>query len=295
MTICRIRARKVAYAAVALAIAHGAPALAQDAAPPEASPPAPRPQPEPEPEALAEPPRGAVGTVFGSTSVSFVELRGQDRTWSLASAGAALRTSSTGTTTAEVERAARPDLANVRAILRHEEQLSGDTTAYVQASASTGDPLREQWGVGAGVVQRISKHLQLTLDARAARYRTPGPEATRTAFTGLSVNPGVIVTPKGTPLELTAQAIVLRNDRGQWRLGGAVRATWYTGDRDLLFGGLSRYPENELGRVRQLTSGYLGVRRELGGGIGLRVVAEHARLEGTWTARTLSLGLEKRF
>lgn len=149
--------------------------------------------------------------------------------------------------------------------------------------------------MGAGIAQRVSKAVQLTLDTRAARYRTPGPAGTRTAFLGLAVKPGVIITPKGTPLELTAQAIVLRNERKEWRLGAAFRATWYTGDRDLLFAGISRYPEAELGRVRQLTSAVVGIRREVGGGIGLRASAEYARLEGAWTARTLSIGLEKRF
>jgi YaiO family outer membrane protein len=237
-----------------------------------------------------------VKSVFGSSAVSFVELRGKDRTWSLTSAGAAFNTSSTGTTTAEVQRATRPGLANVRGILRHDEQISQSTTVYLQASASTGDPLREDWGVGAGLAQRVSPQVQLTLDARAARYRTPGAGGrARTAFTGLAVNPGVVVSPKGTPLELSAQAIVLRNDRKQWQTGGAVRALWYTGDRDFLMLGASRYPENELGQVRQLTSAYAGMRRELGKGFGFRLTAEYARLEGTWTARTVNIGIEKRF
>jgi YaiO family outer membrane protein len=236
-----------------------------------------------------------VRAVFGSTSVSFVHLNGTDRTWSLASAGAAFNTSESGVTTAEVQRTARPGLTNVRAEVRHDQKIGPGTYVHVEVSASDGDPLREQWGVGAGIVQRVSKHVQLTLDARAARYRTLGPAGARSAFTGLTVTPGVIITPKGTPLELTAQAIILRNDRKQWQLGGAVRATWYTGDRDLLFAGLSRYPEIELGRVRQLTSAFVGMRRELGGGIGLRVSAEYAKLENAWNARTLSVGLEKRF
>lgn len=239
--------------------------------------------------------RPVVRTVFASGSVSFVDLRGKDGVWSLANAGIAINSSETGVTTAEVQRTTRPGLANVRGSVRHDEQVSKDTSVYVQASASTGDPLREDWGVGAGIVQRISKQFQLTLDTRAARYSTIDPAAAKPSFVGLAVTPGVIITPKGTPLEITAQAILLRNDRKDWQLGGAVRATYYTGDRDLLFAGLSRYPENELGVVRQSTSVYAGLRRELGQGIGLRVTAERTRLENTWTARTLSVGLEKRF
>lgn len=302
--------RKAALVAAALAASPGVAVHAQDQGPPAPERPLPQPQPQPTSEAEAEaeaeaaPPsepaaapdnRPAIKTVFASAAVSFVDLRGADLNWSLVGGGAVFNTSASGTTIAEVARAARPGLANIHASLRHEEQLSPRTRVYLQPSASAGDPLREDWGVSAGVVQKISAQLQLTLDARAARYRTPGPTGVRSAFTGLAVNPGVIITPKGTPLEITAQAIVLRNERKDWQIGGAARAIWYTGDRDLLFGGLSRYPENELGRVRQLTSAYLGVRREVGGGIGLRVVAEHARLQGVWTARTLSLGLEKRF
>ncbi len=288
MTGARFSGQRSALAAAAcvLALAPVVPASAQATAD---QPPAPEPAPAPMPE------RPPVRAVFGATSVSFVALNGQDRTWSLASAGAAFNTSETGVTSAEVQRTARPGLSNVRAEVRHDEHLTPNTAVYVQVSASDGDPLREQWGVGAGIVQRLSKHIQLTLDARAARYRTPGAPGQRTSFVGLAINPGVIITPKGTPLELTAQAIVLRNDRKEWQLGAAFRATWYTGDRDLLFAGLSRYPENELGRVRQLTSAYVGLRRELGGGIGLRATAEYARLEGAWHARTLSIGLEKRF
>ena len=59
--------------------------------------------------------------------------------------------------------------------------------------------------------------------------------------------------------------------------------------------GASRYPENELGVVRLLSSFFAGMQRELGRGIGLRLTAEQARLEGTWTARTISISLEKRF
>lgn len=298
MTLRLITSRTAAFVAAALAAAPGVAAHAQDAGPPEPEQPASQTQPQPLPLPDQTPPsddRPAVRTVFASSAVSFVDLRGADLTWSLVGAGAVFNTSSTGTTIAEVARAARPGLANVHASIRHEEQLSPRTRVYLQPSASVGDPLREDWGVSAGVVRKISAQLQLTLDARAARYRTPGPAGARSAFTGLSLNPGVIITPKGTPLEITAQAIVLRNDQKDWQIGGAARAIWYTGDRDLLFGGLSRYPENELGRVRQLTSAYLGVRREVGGGIGLRVVAEHARLQGVWTARSLSLGLEKRF
>lgn len=286
MTGARFSGQRGALAAAAcvLALAPVAPASAQATAD---QPPAPEPAPKSE--------RPPVRAVFGGTSVSFVALNEQDRTWSLASAGAAFNTSETGVTIAEVQRTARPGLSNVRAELRHDEQVTPNTAVYVSVSASDGDPLREEWGVGAGIVQRLSKQIQLTLDARAARYRTPGAPGQRTSFVGLTVNPGVVITPKGTPLELTAQAIILRNDRKEWQLGAAFRATWYTGDRDLLFGGLSRYPENELGRVRQLTSAFVGLRRELGGGIGLRASAEYARLEGSWHARTLSIGLEKRF
>lgn len=236
-----------------------------------------------------------VNSVFGSASVSLIELAGTDRTWSLVGGGAALNTSANGVTTAEVQHTARPGLENLRAGLRHDEQLSKDTGVYVQASVSTGDPLREDWGVGAGIVQRISAQLQLTLDARAARYSTLDPAATQPDFVGLAINPGVIITPRGTPLELSAQTIFLRNDRKDWQVGGAIRAMWYTGDRDFFIAGASRYPENELGVVRQLTSGYAGLRREMGQGIGLRVTAEYADLEGAWKARTLTVGLEKRF
>ena len=253
------------------------------------------PQPAPEPPAAPETDRPAIKSVFASGSVSFVELRGQDKAWSLTSGGVAFNTSDNGVTTAEVQRTARPGLANVRSALRHDEQLSKDTSVYIQASASSGDPLREDWGVSAGIVQRISAQLQLTLDARAARYSTPDPAALRPSFVGIAIIPGVVVSPRGTPLELSAQAIVLRNERKDWQVGGAVRALYYTGDRDYFMAGASRYPENELGVVRQLSSFFAGMRRELGQGIGLRVTAEHARLEGTWTARTISVGLEKRF
>ena len=145
-----------------------------------------------------------------------------------------------------------------------------------------------------GIVQRISAQLQLTLDARAARYWAPDPAALRPSFVGIAITPGVVLTPRGTPPEFSAQAIVLRNDRKDWQVGGAVRAIYYTGDRDYFMAGASRYPGNELGVVRNLSSFFAGMRRELGG-IGLRITAEHARLEGTWTARTISVGLEKRF
>lgn len=272
-------------AALGLAVAGGTCANAQTAPP----------EPAPEPPAAPNADCPDIKSVFASGSISFVELRGQDRNWSLATAGVAFNTSETGVTTAEVQRTARPGLENLRGALRHDEQLSKDTSVYVQASASTGDPLREDWGVNAGIVQRISAQLQLTLDARAARYSTPDPAAPRPSFVGLAITPGVVLTPQGTPLEFSAQAIVLRNDRKDWQVGGAVRAVYYTGDRDFFMAGASRYPENELGVVRQLSSFFVGMRRELGQGIGLRFTAEHARLEGTWTARTISLGLEKRF
>lgn len=272
-------------AALGLAVAGGTCANAQTAPP----------EPAPEPPAAPNADRPDIKSVFASGSISFVELRGQDRNWSLATAGVAFNTSETGVTTAEVQRTARPGLENLRGAMRHDEQLSKDTNVYVQASASTGDPLREDWGVNAGIVQRISAQLQLTLDARAARYSTPDPAAPQPSFVGLAITPGVVLTPRGTPLELSAQAIVLRNDRKDWQVGGAARAVYYTGDRDFFMAGASRYPENELGVVRQLSSFFVGMRRELGQGIGLRFTTEHARLEGTWTARTISLGLEKRF
>lgn len=237
----------------------------------------------------------AIASVFAYGSVSFVELGPRDRTWTLTGAGAAFNASDSGVVIAEVQNVTRPGLANQRGALRYDEQISARTSVYVQFSASTGDPLREDWGIAAGGAQRVSDQLQLTLDARAARYSTPDPAAPRPSFTGLAINPGVIFSPRGTPLELSAQAIVLRDDRKDWRAGAAVRALYYTGDRDFWMAGASRYPENELGIVRQLTSGYVGVRRDLGQGIGLRITAEYARLERAWTSRTLSLSLEKRF
>lgn len=276
-----LRPFAAALIAAAFAIAAGAPALAQTI-----------------PDMAADEPeksKPTVNAVFGSASVSFVELRGDDRTWSLIGGGVALNTSGQGVTTAEAQRTARPGLENLRASLRHDEQLTNDTGVYVQVSASTGDPLREEWGVGAGIVQRISAQLQLTLDARAARYATLDPAAVPSGFVGLAVNPGLVLSPRGTPLELSAQAIILRNDRKNWQVGGAVRALWYTGDRDFIMAGASRYPENELGVVRQLTSAYAGLRRDVGQGIGLRITAEHADLEGAWKARTLTISLEKRF
>lgn len=280
-------------AALGFAVAGTTCANAQTA--PTQPAPQPVPQPVPGPPATPNGDRPAIKSVFASGSTSFVELRGEDRTWSLTSGGVAFNTSATGVTTAEVQRTARPGLKNVRGALRHDEQLSKDTSVYVQASASSGDPLREDWGVSAGIVQRISAHLQLTLDARAARYSTPDPAALRPSFVGLAVIPGVVLSPRGTPIEFAAQAIVLRNERKEWQVGGAVRALYYTGDRDYFIAGASRYPENELGVVRQLSSFFVGMRRELGQGIGLRFTAEQARLEGTWTARTISVGLEKRF
>lgn len=285
------RAFAAPFATLVLAAASGTAAHAETApiGPPDEQAAAERPEERP-----AKPP--IVRSVFITGSVSFVDLRGKDGVWSLANAGIAINTSETGVTIAEVQRTARPGLENWRGSVRHEEQLSKDTRAYVRVAVSTGDPLREDWGVGAGISQRISKAVQLTLDGHMSRYSATAPAgAAKPRFTGIGINPGVVITPKGTPLEIDAQAIILRNDRKEWQLGGAVRATYYTGDRDLLFAGLSRYPENELGVVRQSTSFYAGMRRELGQGIGLRVSAEHTRLENTWTARTISVGLEKRF
>lgn len=243
----------------------------------------------------AETRKPALRSVFGYGAVSFVDLRGQDSTWSLVGGGLAVDASPSGVTTIEAQRAARPGLANWRGSVRHDEQLSPGTGIYGQVSASTGDPLREDWGLAAGAVQRVAARVQVKLDARIARYSTPDPAAAQPSFVGITLTPGVIVSPRGTPLELSAQAIVLRNDRGQWQTGGAARALYYTGDRDFFIAGASRYPENELGVVRQLTSAYVGLRRELGQGIGLRITAEYADLEGAWTARTVSLGLEQRF
>ena len=276
-------------AALGLAVAGGTSANAQT------TPPQPAPEPPAAPNAAPGADRPTIKSVFGSGSISFVQLRDEDLNWSLATAGAAFNTSATGVTTVDVQRSARPGLENLRGAVRHDEQLSKDTSVYVQASASTGAPLREDWGVSTGIVQRISAQLQLTLDARAARYSTPDPAAARPSFVGVAITPGVVLSPRGTPIEFSAQAIILRNDRKDWQVGGAVRALYYTGDRDFFTAGASRYPENELGVVRQLSSFFVGMRRELGQGIGLRFTAEHARLEGVWTARTISLGLEKRF
>lgn len=252
-------------------------------------------QPDAVQPAATEAPRRTVNSVFGYGAITFVELGEQDRTWTLTGGGAAINSSRSGVITAEVQRAARPGLANIRGSVRHDEQISPNTSAYMQVSASTGDPLREDWGIAAGGVQRVSAQVQLTIDTRIARYSTPDPAAAQSSFVGLAVTPGIVVSPRGVPLELTFQAIILRNDRKQWQAGGAVRALYYTGDRDFLIAGASRYPENELGIVRQLTSAYVGVRRELGHGIGVRVTAEYSDLETAWTARTISVGLEKRF
>lgn len=119
-------------AAGVLALVPALPAHAQSADEPTAVP------------AAAPPARPPERAVFGATAVSFVHLQGADRTWSLASAGVAINTGTTGVTTLEVERAARPGLANVRGVVRHDVQLSEKTSAYVQASASGGDPLREE-------------------------------------------------------------------------------------------------------------------------------------------------------
>lgn len=239
--------------------------------------------------------RPAVRAVFGAGSVSLVTSGGRESIWTQASAGVALATSAHGTATFEVQRITRPGLANLRGALRHEAQLSDGTAVAFALSASEGDPLRERWGIGGGIARRIGAQVRLALDARAARYRTLDLAGRSTSFVGLAVNPGLVVTPRGTPLELTAQAIMLRNERKAWQFGAMLRAHYYTGDRDFLVAGVSRYPENELGRVRQLTSAHVGLRREIGGGIGMRATAEYARLQGAWEARTISIGLEKRF
>jgi YaiO family outer membrane protein len=236
-----------------------------------------------------------VNSVFGYGAVSFVEQGGQNRTWSLIGGGVAVNASASGVTTFEAQRTARPGLENLRASIRHDENLSKATSAYVQVSASSGDPLREEWGIGGGIVQRVHPQLQLTLDARQARYATLDPAAARRRFDVIAITPGVVVSPRGTPLEVSAQAIFLRNERKDWQAGGALRAMFYTGDRDFFIAGASRYPENELGVVRQLTSVYAGMRRDIGGGLGIRITAEQARLERAWTARTLTIAIEKRF
>ena len=90
-------------------------------------------------------------TVFGFTSVSFVDLRGRDSTWSLTSAGAAFNTAERGVTVVEVQRTERPGLTIFRTELPHDQQLAEGTAASLQVSASGGEPLREQWGVGGGL------------------------------------------------------------------------------------------------------------------------------------------------
>lgn len=286
MILPSIRLRQ---ALVGLIAPIGLAALAATPANAQSGPPAP---PQLASEEASKPP---VKSVFAYGAVSFVDLRGRDSTWALAGAGAVVNVSANGVTTVEAQRTARPDLENWRGSVRHDEQFSNATSAYIQVSASSGDPLREDWGIAAGGVQRVGTGVQLTLDTRIARYSTPDPAAEQSSFVGLAVTPGIIVSPPGTPLEFSAQAIILRNDRKQWQAGGAVRALYYTGDRNFFVAGASRYPENELGTVRQLTSVYAGVRHELGQGIGMRFTAEQAKLEGAWKSRTLSIGLEMRF
>lgn len=251
-------------------------------------------QPTKPPIAMSEE-RPKIRSVFAAGAVSSVELGGQGQTWSLVSGGATFNSRPAGVTAVDVQRTSRPAVTNWRMALRHDEQLSENTGLHLELSASTGDPLREDWGVGGGIVQRLSAQVQLTFDARAARYSTPDPAAPRNSFVGLAARPGVIVTPSGTPLEVAVQAIVLRNEQKKWQAGGAVRALYYIGDRDFFIAGASRYPENELGRVLQLTSIYAGARHEIGHSIGLRGMVEYSSLENAWKSTTISIGLEKRF
>jgi YaiO family outer membrane protein len=236
-----------------------------------------------------------VAAVFAYGSLSTVRQGGANQTWSSIGGGATFNLSDSAIATAEVERISRVGLDNLRGAIRVEQQFSSRTRAHVSLSASTGDPFREDWAIGGGITQRVSPQMQLTLDARQARYSMIDPAALQGSFSITSVLPGVVVAPRGTPLELSAQLINLRNAAGNWQQGWATRGLYYTGDRDFLLAGASRYPETEFGVVRQMTTFYAGMRRELGVGFGLRATAEQATLSGSYRARSINFGLEKRF
>jgi YaiO family outer membrane protein len=277
---CRVLHRQAIALTAALGVMLSAPAaIAQD-------------EPVQQADPGSKPP---VAAVFAYGSLSTVRQGGANQTWSSIGGGATFNLSDSAIATAEVERISRVGLDNLRGAIRVEQQFSSGTRAHVSLSASTGDPFREDWAIGGGITQRVSPQMQLTLDARQARYSTVDPAAPQGSFSITSVLPGVVVTPRGTPLELSAQLINLRNPEGNWQQGWATRGLYYTGDRDFLLAGASRYPETEFGVVRQMTTFYAGMRRELGGGFGLRATAEQATLSGSYRARSINFGLEKRF
>jgi YaiO family outer membrane protein len=247
------------------------------------------------PEQTSPQSKPPLAAIFAYGSLSTIRQGGANQTWSSIGGGATFNLSDTAIATAEVERIARVALDNVRGAVRVEQQLWSGTRAHLSLSASAGDPFREDWAIGSGIAQRVSPRVQLTVDARQARFSTLDPAALQGSFSVTSVLPGVVFTPRVAPLELSAQLINLRDAGGNWQQGWATRGLYYTGDRDFLLAGASRYPETEFGVVRQMTTFYAGMRRELGSRFGLRATAEQATLSGSYRARSINIGLEKRF
>ena len=250
--------------------------------------------------AAAEEPQGTAAaieleskiTVFGHTTVSNVAFESSDQDWTTISIGAAAKVSDDIQVSGDLQREDRTTEHNILVASRLDVRFSNHTAIYIGGAASFGAPLKENWSISAGVSQQVAPGFWLTLDTRYAEYKATGPGRADFALAFVKVAPGIVIAPKGSRVELSAQIINLWNADGQIDYGWAARANYYLGDRNYVFVGASQYPETERGVTRRMTSAFAGLRHDLTAKLGFRVTFERSRLENSYVQSGVTFGLE---
>ncbi len=273
--------------------AHG-----DDAAPPEAAPPAPAAQTAPLPAAVALPEvkfgvaPADPGTphrpleLYAAAAASSVRFEsGQTSQWRSATGGLVVPVQARAALTFEAQHESRSALSDTRLSAQLDTPLGRHASGWFQLSATPHAQFKEQWGLAGAVDWSASRSVGLGLAARSAVYGTG-------RFTTLA--PTARFNPHGLALELSGKWIHLWDAAGQHYSGWSLNAAYDLGPAKRLIAGLANYPDPEAGQLRRVKSAYASVVWPLTARLNLRLTAARDVREHSYRATGITLGLSWR-
>lgn len=234
---------------------------------------------------FAAPAGRGVGLALGH-GISWISIRGQDRTWRNTLLAIDAPVSRSSTLSVEAEHEDRAGIGDTRLAARIDRRFGIGTSGYAAITATPDADFRESWSARVGGESLISRNVALSVDVRHASFR-----ATNVTI----LQPGIRLQSADGTISFTVQSLNLWAERDQHQSGWSVRGAAPLPARAVLTLGASTYPDTEAGITRRVRGAFASIAVPLSDRLTLRAVADHETRRETYSRTGVALSLGWRF